>query len=75
MFETVYREIFENHCEAAEPEYLHWFQGEFAPNMVNWADENAAKGALKCLVREVCECFGNYEEVLEAYGLTQAMLN
>lgn len=69
-----YQQMFEEHCEGAEPDYLEWFVEEFTPKGVNWADEEEAKRAIARLVKEIDECFANREEVLRDCEITPDML-
>lgn len=34
--ENIYRRLFDENCEAAEPTYLEWFEYEFDPSEIDW---------------------------------------
>lgn len=67
--ENIYRQLFAENCEAAEPEYLEWFEYEFDPDEVDWANSENSKDAMCRLVDELCDVGYDRDTLIAEYGL------
>ncbi len=66
--EAIYRTLFEDNCEAAEPTYLEWFEYEFDPAETNWESESEALAAMQRLVDELSDVGYDRETLVADYG-------
>lgn len=61
----IYISLYEMNLEAAEEDYLEYFQASFSPSIMlsSGADENALRAALSSLLGELADDLGDEEEL------------
>lgn len=69
--ENIYRRLFDENCEAAEPTYLEWFEYEFDPSEIDWENEAEAVMAMQRLIDELCDVGYDRQTLLMDCGLNE----
>lgn len=75
QLEAGYRCMFNDQCEAAEPDYLDEFTRNYNPDNVDWDEESEAIDAFCVLANELEESRTDLSELYAAAGITPGILS
>ena len=74
VYESIYRQLYNDQLEGATEAYLAEFESTFSPEMIDWNNCDEFAGALCSLLCELHEDRSDFDTLIAEAGLTETDL-